>query len=92
MSNEYLDSLSESEKEVWNTEDVFKPVSEWHEDDGQALFFKLDAGESPAVTSPISSDWIDDYYTHWMALPKEFRLICDYRTACIKSGVETKFR
>lgn len=80
----------EIEKLVWDTDHVFKPVSDWHEEDGLALFFKLDAGEPPVVTSPMSSDWDDDYFTHWMQLPEEFTT--DYRMACIKSGIKTEYR
>lgn len=80
----------EIEKLAWNTEQVFKPVEEWHEEDGLALFFKLDTGEAPFVTSPISSDWDADYFTHWMPLPNEFTT--GYRMACIKSGIRTEYR
>jgi len=80
----------EAERLVWNTEQVFKPVAEWHEEDGLALFFKLDAGEPPSVTSPTSSDWDGGYFTHWMALPAAFTTA--YRMACIKSGIHTEYR
>lgn len=80
----------EIERLAWNTEKVFRPVEEWHEDDGLALFFKLDAGEPPEVTSPISSDWDADYFTHWMSMPDEFQY--GYRMACIKSGIATTYR
>ena len=87
---ETLDQLFEAlEERLWNTECVFKPVNEWCEEDGDALFFRLDAGESPTVTSPTSSNWIEDYFTHWMALPKEFTAEHKYRLACIKSGIRT---
>lgn len=70
---------------------VFKPVSEWHEEDGDCLFFKLDAGEPPQVTSPICSTWDEDYFTHYMDMPKEFKLTKDYVIACESSGIETKW-
>ena len=47
--------MDEYESQVWGTEKVFRPVSDWHEEDGCALFFKIDAGEPPFATSPISS-------------------------------------
>jgi hypothetical protein len=78
------------EERAWNTEQVFKPVDEWGEDDGLALFFKLDAGEPPVVTSPLSSDWDSNYFTHWMAMPDAFTT--GYRLACIKSGINTAYR
>ena len=77
------------EKMARDTEQVFKTVADWYEEDGCALFFKLDAGEPPFVTSPICSDWDDNYFTHWMPLPNEFRT--GYRMACIKSGIETEY-
>lgn len=86
----YHDTLTANEQQIWNTESVFKPVSDWTEDDGQALFFRLDAGEPPQVTSPISSDWDPTYFTHFMALPKELVSINKYRETCIKSGIETE--
>lgn len=78
------------EKQIWDTEKIFKPVDEWHEEDGPALFFKLDAGEPPVVTCPLSSDWDGSYFTHWMSLPDEFKF--GYRVACIKSGICTTYR
>lgn len=80
----------EIERIEWDTEKVFMPVEEWDEDDGDALFFKLDAGEPPIVTSPLHSNWDNDYFTHWMRLPDEFKR--GYRMACIKSGIKTNYR
>ena len=76
----------EIERLAWDSEHVFKPVSEWHEDDGDALFFKLHAGEPPVVTSPNSMNWDGKYFTHWMSMPAEFTT--GYRMACIMSGIE----
>lgn len=78
------------ERRAWDTEKVFRPVEEWHEEYVIALFFKLDAGEPPEVTSPLSSDWDGNYFTHWMPLPEEFGR--GYRMACIKSGIPTTYR
>jgi len=78
------------EKKAWNTELVFYPVDDWTEEEGDALFFKLDAGEPPVVTSPITSNWDQNYFTHYMPLPDEFKK--GYRMACIKSGIDTKYR
>jgi hypothetical protein len=74
----------------WNTKKIFKPIEEWHEDFGCALFFKVDGGEPPMVTSPISSNWVENYFTHWMAMPTAFTT--DYRFTCILSGIDTKHR
>lgn len=82
----------EADRQAWNTEQIFRPLEAWGEDDGDALFFKLDAGEPPVVTSPLTSNWDGGYFTHWMPLPKELIKTSDYRIACIKSGIETQFR
>ena len=90
--NTFDELMDAAEQQAWGTEQIFKSVEEWDEDDGLALFFKLDAGEPPEVTSPISSDWDGSYFTHWMPLPKELGKVSEYRLACIKSGIETKYR
>lgn len=46
-----------------------RPVEEWHEDDGFALFWRLPVCEPPYVGSPNCDDW-DDSYTHWTPLPE----------------------
>lgn len=71
---------------------IFFPVEDWHEEDGDALFFKLDAGEPPQVTSPITVGFDSDYFTHWMRLPDEFHSVKAYQAACKKSGIETSMR
>ena len=86
----YFDQLSDKEQSLWNSEPVFKPVSEWSEEIGNALFFALDVGEPPYVTSPLSCDYDAKYFTHFMLLPIELTLVQNYRAACIKSGMETK--
>lgn len=88
---ETIDQLwDEMEARAWDTEKVFQPVEDWHEEDGTALFFKLDSGEPPEVTSPLHSDWDGSYFTHWMPLPQEFTT--GYRMACIKSGIKTNYQ
>ncbi|MBK9580302.1 MAG: hypothetical protein IPO40_24820 [Fibrobacteres bacterium] len=69
----------------------FNPIEEWDEDDGDCLFFKLDAGEPPTVANPLDSDWEDGYYTHFMLLPNELRRIEDYVAACRESGIVSEF-
>lgn len=51
---------------------LVKPVSDWHDDEGDALFFNIHVGEPPEVTSPLSDDFRDDYYTHYCPLPPVF--------------------
>ena len=88
----FEEAMEVAEKSVWDTEKVFRPVSEWDEDIGPALFFKIDAGEPPEVTSPLYHSFDYLYFTHWMRLPKEFGEDGDYRLACIKSGIETSIK
>lgn len=77
------------EHNAWNTETIFKTVGDWTEDDGQALFFKLDSGEPPEVTCPLTVGFDFEYFTHWLPMPNEFGR--GYRMACIKSGIKTSF-
>jgi len=48
-------------------------VDEWHEDMGCCLFWKLPVCEPPIETSPITSDWIENYFTHFTRIDK----LCD---------------
>jgi len=52
---------------------VARPLSEWTDDDGDVLWWRVefhgDCGEPPWVGSPLSDDWLNDYYTHWTPLP-----------------------
>ena len=52
--------------------EVLRPLSEWQEDDGDVLWYRVPIREPPFVSSPLSSDWrvetgrdgcieIDDY-------------------------------
>ncbi|MFS1426097.1 hypothetical protein LMH73_002670, partial [Vibrio splendidus] len=88
--DEYESLLSRHQQLKWDSEKTFRPVSDWHEDHGNCLFFRLDAGEPPSVTSPISSDWDSDYFTHFMKLPKELTHTSDYVQTCINSGIITE--
>lgn len=47
-----------------------RPLDEWHEDDGDVLWWLLPVSEPPWVGSPLDNDWPSDYYTHWTPLPK----------------------
>jgi hypothetical protein len=69
----------------------FNPVENWDEEDGTCLFFKLDAGEPPEVTSPMQTDFDPGYFTHFARMPKEFCAIDDYVSACRASGIRSKF-
>lgn len=45
-----------------------RPESEWHEDDGTVLWYRVPIEEPPYVGSPLDHCW-EDYYTHWQPLP-----------------------
>lgn len=66
---------------------VFKPVSEWDEEDGVALFFKAGAGEPAEATSPEATCFDSTYHTHFMAMPKELKFTKDFKEACERSGI-----
>jgi hypothetical protein len=68
-------------------DNIFNPVEEWGEKDGDCLFFKLDAGEPPTVTNPNCSDWDEGYFTHFMRLPRALQYTDDYIQACRDSGI-----
>jgi hypothetical protein len=37
---------------------VVHPLEDWHDDDGDVLWWRLPVCEPPMVSSPISSDWL----------------------------------
>ncbi len=41
-----------------------RPISEWHEDCGDVLWWTFPIEEPPYCGSPLDSDW-PDYHTHW---------------------------
>lgn len=43
---------------------VARPISEWHEDRGSALWWRFPVEEPPYSGSPLDSDW-PGYHTHW---------------------------
>ena len=57
------------ELQALRREREWRPISEWHEDMGDVLWCRVPVEEPPAVTSPLSSDWINDFYTHFCRLP-----------------------
>lgn len=42
-----------------------KPAVEWHENIGVVLWWRFPIEEPPYCGTPLDSDWIDEYYTHW---------------------------
>ena len=46
-------------------------VDDWHEEDGDCLFFFLPLSEPPLITSPIVSNF-KEVYTHFVKMPKVF--------------------
>lgn len=45
-----------------------RPLSEWHEDLGVALWHHFPICEPPYCGDPLASDW-PDYHTHWSPVP-----------------------
>lgn len=43
----------------------------WEEKDGVCLWWKYPIEEPPYVGSPLSVDWVDNYYTHFSLLDNE---------------------
>lgn len=44
------------------------PEKEWHEDDGNVIWWKLPIEEPPYVGTPLDSDFEEGYYTHFTRL------------------------
>ena len=44
-----------------------RPLEEWHEDMGSALWWRFPIKEPPYVGCPLCSDW-SGYHTHWTAI------------------------
>lgn len=43
---------------------VARPIAEWHEDHGPALWWQFPVDEPPYSGSPLDDDW-PGYHTHW---------------------------
>ena len=50
--------------EQWRPITVARPLDEWHEDDGDVLWWRFPIEEPPYVGSPLCSDW-PGYHTHF---------------------------
>lgn len=60
----------EEDSKKYNEVIILHSVEEWNEDFDTCLFWRIPIEEPPMVTSPISSDWIEDYFTHFSIIPK----------------------
>jgi hypothetical protein len=49
--------------------ETLRPASEWHEDYGQALWWRVPFIEEPRAGFPSDEEWDASYYTHWTPLP-----------------------
>jgi hypothetical protein len=49
---------------------TLRSASEWHDDFGDVLWWRLPIQEAPYVGSPLECGWFADFYTHWTPLPK----------------------
>jgi hypothetical protein len=45
-----------------------RPLDEWDEDTGTALWWRFPIEEPPYCGSPNCDNWLPDYYTHWTPL------------------------
>lgn len=45
-----------------------KAIGEWHEDEGNVIWWKLPINEPPYVGTPLDSDFKEGYYTHFTRL------------------------
>lgn len=62
-----LDALEEAEEA---SQPIPRPFEEWHEDYGDALWWRFPLEGPPYIGSPLDEDWVDDgYFTHWTPLP-----------------------
>lgn len=52
------------------SESDVRPLSEWHEDDGPAVWWKFPVEEAAWIGGPNDSDW-PGYHTHWTPHPTE---------------------
>lgn len=54
-------------KKLGELEDAQEPKSleEWHEDIGPVLWWRFPIEEPPYCGTPLDSDWVEAYYTHW---------------------------
>lgn len=48
---------------------TLRPESEWCEEYGPVIWWRVPISEPPFVGTPLDDEWIDDYYTHWTPLP-----------------------
>jgi hypothetical protein len=49
---------------------TLRSASEWRDDDGDVLWWRVPIQEAPYVGSPLECGWFEDFYTHWTPLPK----------------------
>ena len=52
---------------AWNMRGPLRPLAEWHEDNGAALWWNFPIDEPPWCGQPIDDDW-PHYHTHWTPL------------------------
>lgn len=54
-------------KRFGELEDLFEPIpaEEWHEDDGDVIWWKFPIEEPPYLGSPLDEKFTFDYYTHF---------------------------
>jgi hypothetical protein len=48
---------------------TLRPMDEWHDDDGDVLWWRVPIEEAPYASSPLDDSWTGSYYTHWTPIP-----------------------
>lgn len=46
-----------------------RPIDQWHEDHGPALWWRFPIEEPPYSGTPLDDDW-PGYHTHWSPIPE----------------------
>lgn len=75
MSEEFMKHVAEKLKrerdaalEQLQKHTKLHPISEWHEDMGDCIWWRMPIEEPPYCGNPLDSEWTEDYYTHFTRL------------------------
>ena len=62
-------------KRLGELEDALEPksIEEWHEDDGECLWWKYPIEEAPYVGSPLDVNW-PGYHTHFTKIMEPLKI------------------
>lgn len=54
---------------MYEKANTLQPESEWHEDYGDCLFYRVPIQEPPVCTNPLNTDYDENAYTHFTRIP-----------------------